>query len=311
MSEAALPPDMQRALQRLGTGANATDTSGGDDDLANSWNEAVPLHTEKRTSPTLTQQQRIRRLRSLDWSETSTAPQRISRKQRKALRPRVADLKLHAPWPSVVEPWDCAAPEPVALVRIKGERFTVPVPSHWRSKRKYLENKRGLPSGTIAFVREAQQQLLQRFEPVDESMHSSSTPWRLWSRLRDHGDVYTALSEFDPLRGCSFRPGIISTALAEALNWSGPATCSIHECPWREGWRRTGRPSPPAYPAMEEASFRWSIQPGQAGCLARTMDSIVWQQRWGQMQNPSTESVSDTGALALVSQRSGDGPGPL
>jgi hypothetical protein len=245
-----------------------------------------PTHASRRNLAALAPQEQARQSSPADGPASAADQQRgpVSRKQRRALRPRVIDLKLQVRWPSVVEPWDGAAPEPYELVRIKCERFTVPVPAHWRSKRKYLENKRGLPSATVAYVRDAHQQLLRYNEALMETEPSSIALPYLWSRLRAHGDVYSALSEFDPLRGCSFRPGVISTALAEALNWSSSGSYTIHECPWREGWILEGKRSPPSYPAMGDPTFRWRILPGQAGCLHRTLDQMGKRRLWGHMQ---------------------------
>jgi len=43
-----------------------------------------------------------------------------------------------------VEVWDVTAPDPITLVYCKSLRNTVPVPSHWGQKRKFLQNKRGV-----------------------------------------------------------------------------------------------------------------------------------------------------------------------
>ena len=45
--------------------------------------------------------------------------------------------------PDVVEAHDVTAQDPRLLVHLKAYRNTVPVPTHWCQKRKYLQNKRG------------------------------------------------------------------------------------------------------------------------------------------------------------------------
>jgi splicing factor 3B subunit 2 len=44
----------------------------------------------------------------------------------------------------VVEVWDTTAADPRLLVFLKSYRNTIPVPSHWCTKRKFLQGKRGL-----------------------------------------------------------------------------------------------------------------------------------------------------------------------
>ena len=68
----------------------------------------------------------------------------LSNKQRKlASRMKVAELKRHCCKPEVVEVWDVTAADPGLLVFLKAYRNTIPVPSHWCQKRKYLQGKRG------------------------------------------------------------------------------------------------------------------------------------------------------------------------
>jgi hypothetical protein len=235
------------------------------------------------------QEERFREQPSTQHQAGSSAPPlpgRASRRLRRACRPRVIDLKLHVPYPFVVEPWDCSAPEPFALVSIKSEQDTVPVPAHWRAKRRYLENKRGLPSGALAFVRDAYERLMQCLqEPQMPLSESLTEEWRLWSRLRGLGDVYVPLDEFDPLRGCTFRPGVVSGALAQALQISELETFSIPSSPWRDGWRRSGHRCPPLYPAMKEANFCWRIEPGPAGCAHHLYDTGNKVHHWGSLRD--------------------------
>lgn len=69
----------------------------------------------------------------------------LSRKKRKeARRELVSVLKATCPDPSVVDPWDVTANDPLLLCTLKAVRNSVPVPLNWRQKRKYLQNKRGL-----------------------------------------------------------------------------------------------------------------------------------------------------------------------
>lgn len=78
-------------------------------------------------------------------SEDDEAPTETSkRKQRKANRLSVAELKRLVRKPEVVEWVDVSASDPKLLVQIKSHRNTIPVPPHWSQKRDYLQGKRGL-----------------------------------------------------------------------------------------------------------------------------------------------------------------------
>lgn len=78
-------------------------------------------------------------------SEDDEEPAELSkRKQRKANRLSVAELKRLVKKPEVVEWVDVSASDPKLLVQIKSHRNTIPVPPHWSQKRDYLQGKRGL-----------------------------------------------------------------------------------------------------------------------------------------------------------------------
>eukprot|EP00166_Cyanidium_caldarium_P002422 ctg_2380.g513 len=136
-----------------------------------------------------------------------------SRKARKLARPSVLQLKLHTRYPSLVEPWDAAAPDWPTLLQLKGTRHTVPVPPHWRYKRKYLANKRGLPDHSLAHLH----QVVERLKQSLAAGEAVATRRAASYRLREHGDVYQELDEYDPLRGCHHQPGVLSDALRQAL----------------------------------------------------------------------------------------------
>jgi len=66
------------------------------------------------------------------------------RKQRKAARLSVAELKQLVKKPEVVEWTDVSAADPRLLLHLKSSRNTIPVPQHWSAKRDYLQGKRGI-----------------------------------------------------------------------------------------------------------------------------------------------------------------------
>lgn len=67
-----------------------------------------------------------------------------NRQKKKQKRLSVAVLKTLVKRPDVVEAWDVNARDPGLLVYLKSYRNTVPVPSHWSQKRRYLQGKRGI-----------------------------------------------------------------------------------------------------------------------------------------------------------------------
>lgn len=54
-------------------------------------------------------------------------------------RPTLCTLKQEAGKAEVVEFWDTTASDPIFLVWIKGLKNTVPVPAHWKEKKRYMQ----------------------------------------------------------------------------------------------------------------------------------------------------------------------------
>lgn len=80
------------------------------------------------------------------WDEDAPPPSAplSKRKQRKMQRLTVGELKQRVARPEVVEGWDVDAADPRTLAHLKSYHNTIPVPEHWKFKRDYLSNKRGL-----------------------------------------------------------------------------------------------------------------------------------------------------------------------
>jgi hypothetical protein len=75
--------------------------------------------------------------------ESSNVDLHLSKKKmKKAQRLTFDELKQLVKKPESVEWWDTTAADPKLLVSLKSYRNTVPVPSHWNQKRKYLQGKR-------------------------------------------------------------------------------------------------------------------------------------------------------------------------
>ena len=76
--------------------------------------------------------------------EEHPAAEMSKRKQRKANRLSVAELKRLVKKPEVVDWVDVSANDPKLLIEIKSHRNTIPIPQHWSQKRDYLQGKRGI-----------------------------------------------------------------------------------------------------------------------------------------------------------------------
>jgi splicing factor 3B subunit 2 len=77
-------------------------------------------------------------------SETGQKKTISKKKQRKASRLTVAELKQLVNRPEVVDWYDPSAADPRLLIALKSYRNTVPIPQHWNQKRDYLQGKRGI-----------------------------------------------------------------------------------------------------------------------------------------------------------------------
>lgn len=77
------------------------------------------------------------------WDEEAERPL-SKRKQRKLNRLTVGELKQRVARPEVVEGWDVDSADPRLLVHLKSYHNTIAVPEHWKFKRDYLSNKRGM-----------------------------------------------------------------------------------------------------------------------------------------------------------------------
>lgn len=81
---------------------------------------------------------------SSDEEEDESRRTMSSKKRLKLMnRPTLAQLKQIADKPEVVEFWDTTAPDPRFLVWLKAQRNSVPVPSHWSEKMRYMQTRRG------------------------------------------------------------------------------------------------------------------------------------------------------------------------
>ena len=165
-------------------------------------------------------------------------------RKKKLFRPSLALLKQYVMRPDLVEENDCNAPNPLLLIKMKSIRNTVPVPSHWSQKRKYLQGKRGylktpfklpdyIESTGITKIRDARLDILndkslkqkqrERMRPKNTGMeinysilHDAFFKHSYKPNMTTFGDVYYEGKEFEK-RFKKHKPGYISDELKKAL----------------------------------------------------------------------------------------------
>ncbi|KAF9968890.1 hypothetical protein BGZ65_012535, partial [Modicella reniformis] len=176
--------------------------------------------------------------------EEDAEKQAASKKKLKRLnRMSVAVLKQMAKHPEVVEWIDVTSSDPHLLVQLKGYRNTVPVPSHWSQKRKYLQGKRGiekLPFELPDFIKDTgimelrnavkekedasklKTKTRERVQPkmgkidIDyQKLHDAFFRYQTRPRLTMHGELYHEGKEFET-KAKEVKPGHLSEDLIAA-----------------------------------------------------------------------------------------------
>ena len=170
---------------------------------------------------------------------------------RRANRLSVAMLKQLVEKPHFVELHDVTAEDPRLLVHLKGVRNTVPVPSHWSQKRKYLAYKRGSASSSFQLPKfiadtgiqtlrehdmEAQERgglrgagrdrmrpKMGRIEIDYQVLHDAFFRFQTKPKLSKFGELYYEGKEHEVEKGKDAKPGKLSRNLRVALGMM-PAT---------------------------------------------------------------------------------------
>lgn len=205
------------------------------------------------------------------------------KKQRKLNRLSVAELKQLVPRPDVVEVHDVTANDPRFLVHLKSYRNTVPVPIHWKQKRRYLQNKRGIEkvpyqlpdyieATGISKIRSAvqeqeddmslKQKQRARLQPkmgkldIDyQVLHDAFFRYQTKPEMTIHGDMYHEGKE-NMVNLKEKRPGILSDELVQCLGIPEGAPP-----PWLINMQRYG--PPPSYPNLKIPGLNAPIPSGR------------------------------------------------
>lgn len=208
----------------------------------------------------------------------------LSRKElKKRNRLSIADLKQLVERPNVVELHDCNSADPKLLVHLKSYRNTVPVPSHWAQKRKYLQNKRGyekpqfelpdfIAATGVAEIRtsvqdkatEATSKQKQRARThgklsgtaIDyEALHDAFFKFQTKPWMTDFGSMYYEGREFE-VKLKTKRPGELTDELRRALALADETSPP----PWLFNMQRFG--PPPSYNNLKIPGVNTPIPPG-------------------------------------------------
>lgn len=218
-------------------------------------------------------------------AEEDTPMNVLSKKKRKLQkRLSVAELKQLVTRSDVVEAHDVTSSNPRLLVALKAARNTVPVPSHWCHKRKYLQGKRGvekLPFALPEFItatgigdirsaaveleesKKASQKNRSKTAPkmgrVDidyQVLHDAFFRYQTKPTMGRFGEVYYEGKEFE-VNVKAKNPGVLSDALKAALGMTHNTTLPP---PWLLHMQRYG--PPPAYPKLKIAGLNAPIPEG-------------------------------------------------
>eukprot|EP00605_Chrysophyceae_sp_TOSAG23-4_P002156 GSChrysophyteH1.ASY1.ANO1.2384.1 assembled CDS len=212
----------------------------------------------------------------MDIAESGAVETLSKRKLRLLQRPTIAQLKQFVDRPEVVEAHDVTAPDPCFLVTLKSNRNTVPVPSHWAQRKKYLSGKRGVekpPFQLPAFIADtgidrirqslieaeagkrakakARAQVRPSMGKVDidyQVLHDAFFKYQTKPQLSRHGELYYEGKEAEMINR-NKKPGeSLSEGLLAALGIKLEDAKKTPP-PWLAAQQRFG--PPPSYPSLK------------------------------------------------------------
>eukprot|EP00792_Barthelona_sp_PAP020_P002004 TRINITY_DN1323_c1_g1_i1.p1 TRINITY_DN1323_c1_g1~~TRINITY_DN1323_c1_g1_i1.p1 ORF type:complete len:405 (-),score=136.11 TRINITY_DN1323_c1_g1_i1:114-1280(-) len=182
------------------------------------------------------------------------------RKMKKNNEKQLVLLKAKAKKPEMVELSDVSAKYPDFHVALKCVRNSIPVPSHWNERKKYLVGKKGFLKGPFELpqhikatgIMESRQPQIEEtgiknFQPtiIDYAvLHDAFFKDSIQPDLTSIGDLYYEGKEFEP-KLVTKKPGHLSLTLKEAIGWNNP----LHPPPWLFAMQKFG--PPPSYPLLK------------------------------------------------------------
>eukprot|EP00606_Chrysophyceae_sp_TOSAG23-5_P000309 GSChrysophyteH2.ASY1.ANO1.564.1 assembled CDS len=215
----------------------------------------------------------------METDDHDASTKHLTKRQLRLLRrPTVAQLKKLAARPELVEAHDVTAADPLLLVHLKSVNNSVPVPSHWSHRRKYLSGKRGVekpPFQLPAFIADtgidrirqslmeaeegkrakakARSQVRPSMGKVDidyQVLHDAFFKYQTKPELTRHGELYFEGKEIDTANRSKKAGEPLSETLRAALGMSlDAASASTTPPPWLVHQQRYG--PPPSYPSLK------------------------------------------------------------
>ncbi|SCU91571.1 LAME_0E13014g1_1 [Lachancea meyersii CBS 8951] len=218
------------------------------------------------------------------------SPQLSKRKKRQLSKVSLAELKSIVIYPELVQWYDCDAPDPVTLAKIKCSKNVVQVPNHWQLKREYLSGRSVVakkPFELPDIIRQTNIEEMRNTLPTQDSNDEKSLKENARARIRpklgsldldyrklhdaffklgrhwkpDHmlkfGDMFYENRNLEEERKWAqmerkLRPGKLSRELRQAM---GLPEGKLP--PWCSKFTEVGMP--PSYPDYKVAGVNWDI----------------------------------------------------
>ncbi|KAM3160248.1 PSP domain-containing protein [Lachancea thermotolerans] len=222
---------------------------------------------------------------------TTDEKTKVSKKKlRKLSKPALSELKSVVVYPEVIQWYDCDAPDPVLLSKIKSQKNVVQVPGHWQLKREYLSGRSVVAKRPFELpdvirqtnIEEMRSTLPAQDEPNEKTLKESSRA-RIRPKLGSLDLDYRKLHDAFFKLGAHWKPDLMlpygdlfyeNRNLEEETKWSlmekekRPGTIGkdlrialgLPEGklpPWCYKFKELGMP--PSYPGYKVAGINWDI----------------------------------------------------
>ena len=208
---------------------------------------------------------------------THKKPKKSKKQERKEnkYKLKISDLKLMTNKPELVELWDTTSKEPEYLITIKSIKNTIPVPSHWLNKRKFLYSRKGIETNTYVLpnnikntgiselrdpdVIDSRILKIKAKDKVNPKINKFNLDYnKLYEAFYKHqikpqylskyGEVYYDGKEFND-KMSFYKPGRLSDRLKVALGMNDNIPGVSNAPPFLINFSRYG--PPPAYPNLK------------------------------------------------------------